>query len=398
MQASTRLIQSFPVDELTGALAVPIYQTCTFVQESPGVNKGFDYSRTANPTRSALEQLLAGLEHGHSAYAFASGMAAIDAVLKLLSTGDQVVAIDDIYGGAFRLFEHVYRRFGIDIVYCNTANLAEVEAAITDRTKLVWLETPSNPTLKISDIAGLAELAHAAGAWLCVDNTFASPVLQQPILLGADLVVHSATKYLGGHSDLIAGAVVAATEELGAQIQFIQNASGAILGPFDSFLVIRGLETLHLRIAQHCSAALKVARFLQTRPEISAVYYPGLESHPNHALAKQQQPDGFGGIIAFVLNEDTVEAATQLATSLQYFKLAVSLGGGKSLVCHSASMTHTAIPAETRRAAGFADSLLRLSIGLEAAEDLIADLARALDSLRVAKEESVVLESEAVLA
>jgi cystathionine beta-lyase len=260
------------------------------------------------------------------------------------------------------------------------------------------LETPSNPTLKISDIAGLAELAHAAGAWLCVDNTFASPVLQQPILLGADLVVHSATKYLGGHSDLIAGAVVAATEELGKQIQFIQNASGAILGPFDSFLVIRGLETLHLRIAQHCSAALKVAQFLQTRPEISAVYYPGLESHPNHALAKQQQPDGFGGIIAFVLNEDTVEAATQLATSLQYFKLAVSLGGGKSLVCHSASMTHTAIPAETRRAAGFADSLLRLSIGLEAADDLIIDLARALDSLSAPVAVPEALESEAVLA
>lgn len=398
MQASTRLIQSFPVDELTGALSVPIYQTCTFVQESPGVHKGFDYSRTANPTRSALEVLLAGLEHGHSAYAFASGMAAIDAVLKLLSTGDQVVAIDDIYGGAFRLFEHVYRRFGIDIVYCNTADLAQVAAAITDRTKLVWLETPSNPTLKISDIAGLAALAHAAGAWLCVDNTFASPVLQQPILLGADLVVHSATKYLGGHSDLIAGAVVAATEELGQQIQFIQNASGAILGPFDSFLVIRGLETLHLRIIQHCSAALKVARFLQTRPEIRAVYYPGLESHPNHALAKRQQPEGFGGIIALVLHDDTVEAATRLATRLQYFKLAVSLGGGKSLVCHSASMTHTAVPAEQRRAAGFADSLLRLSIGLEAAEDLIIDLARALDSLSAAAEVAAVPEAEAVLA
>ncbi|WP_210518653.1 trans-sulfuration enzyme family protein [Hymenobacter terricola] len=398
MQASTRLIQSFPVDELTGALSVPIYQTCTFVQESPGVHKGFDYSRTANPTRSALEQLLAGLEHGHSAYAFASGMAAIDAVLKLLSTGDQIVAIDDIYGGAFRLFEHVYRRFGIDIVYCDTADLAQVAEAITGRTKLVWLETPSNPTLKISDIAALAELAHAAGAWLCVDNTFASPVLQQPILLGADIVVHSATKYLGGHSDLIAGAVVAATPELGAQIQFIQNASGAILGPFDSFLVIRGLETLHLRIAQHCSAALQVARFLQTRPEISAVYYPGLESHPNHAIARKQQPDGFGGIIALVLNDDTVEAATQLATSLHYFKLAVSLGGGKSLVCHSASMTHTAIPAAQRRAAGFADSLLRLSIGLEAADDLIADLTQALDGLSERAEAPAVLETEAVLA
>ena len=272
MQASTFLLQSIPVDELTGAIAVPIYQTSTFVQEAPGVNKGYDYARTGNPTRCVLEDLLAKLEHGHSGYAFASGLAAIDAVVKLLSAGDQIVAIDDLYGGAFRLFEQVYRRFGIDIVYVDTTEPGAVQAALTERTKLVWLESPSNPTLKVSDIQAIADVAHAHGALLCVDNTFASPVLQQPIKLGADIVVHSATKYLGGHSDLIAGAVVAATAELGQQLKFIQNASGGILAPFDSFLVIRGLETLALRVERHCSTALKVARYLQTRPEVAAVY------------------------------------------------------------------------------------------------------------------------------
>jgi cystathionine beta-lyase len=399
---STRLLHSIPVDELTGAISVPIYQTSTFVQEAPGVNKGFDYARSGNPTRKALEDLLATLENGHSGYAFASGLAAIDAVVKLLSTGDQIVAIDDLYGGAFRLFEKVYRRFGIDIVYVDTTDPAALAAALTPRTKLVWLESPSNPTLKVSDIAAIADIAHAHGAWLCVDNTFASPVLQQPIDLGADIVVHSATKYLGGHSDLIAGAVVAATEELGTQLKFIQNASGGILGPFDSFLVIRGLETLPLRIERHCSTALKVAQFLQTRPEVKAVYYPGLETHPNHEVAKRQQPGGVGGIVALVLEDDTAEAATSVVTSTQYFKLAESLGGAKSLLCHPATMTHKSTPVEQRRAAGVADSLIRLSVGLEDADDLIADLAQALDGLsaekQVAKNHQEVLETEAQLA
>ncbi|TYZ14371.1 PLP-dependent transferase [Hymenobacter lutimineralis] len=400
MQSATRLLQSIPVDELTGAISVPIYQTSTFVQEAPGVNKGYDYARTGNPTRRALENILATLEYGHSGYAFASGLAAIDAVVKLLSAGDQIVAIDDLYGGAFRLFEHVYRRFGIDIVYCDTTDPAQVAAALTDKTKLVWLESPSNPTLKVSDIAAIADIAHAHGAWLCVDNTFASPVLQQPIKLGADIVVHSATKYLGGHSDLIAGAVVAATEEIGLQLKFIQNASGGILGPFDSFLVIRGLETLPLRIERHCSTALKVAQFLQTRPEVRAVYYPGLEEHPNHAVAKKQQPGGFGGIIALVLEDDTQEAATQVVTGTKYFHLAESLGGAKSLLCHPATMTHKSTPVAQRRAAGVADSLIRLSVGLEDAEDLIADLAQALDRLSEAKEtlKEAVREAEAQLA
>jgi cystathionine beta-lyase len=385
MQAATRLLQAIPVDELTGAIAVPIYQTSTFVQEAPGVNKGYDYARTGNPTRRALEDLLATLEYGHSAYAFASGLAAIDATVKLLSAGDQIVAIDDLYGGAFRLFEQVYRRFGIDIVYCDTTDPAAVAAALTPKTKLVWLESPSNPTLKVSDIAAIADITHQHGALLCVDNTFASPALQQPIKLGADLVVHSATKYLGGHSDLIAGAVVAATPELGAQLKFIQNASGGILAPFDSFLVIRGLETLSLRIERHCSTALKVARYLQTRPEVAAVYYPGLETHPNHEVAKKQQPGGFGGIVALVLQEDTPEAATRVVTSTRYFKLAESLGGAKSLLCHPATMTHKSTPAAQRRAAGVADSLIRLSVGLEDADDLIEDLGRALDALTAAK-------------
>jgi cystathionine beta-lyase/cystathionine gamma-synthase len=388
MQASTRLLQAIPVDELTGAIAVPIYQTSTFVQEAPGVNKGYDYARSGNPTRRALEDLLATLEYGHSGYAFASGLAAIDAVVKLLSAG-----------GAFRLFEQVYRRFGIDIVYVDTTDPAALAAALTPKTRLVWLESPSNPTLKVSDIAAIAAVTHAHGALLCVDNTFASPVLQQPIRLGADIVVHSATKYLGGHSDLIAGAVVAATPELGQQLKFIQNASGGILGPFDSFLVIRGLETLALRIERHCNTALKVARYLQTRPEVAAVHYPGLEEHPNHEVAKKQQPGGFGGIIALVLRDDTQAAATRVVTSTQYFKLAESLGGAKSLLCHPATMTHKSTPAAQRRAAGVADSLIRLSVGLEDADDLIEDLGRALDALTAAKAAAEVeLEAEAQLA
>ncbi|TVT39446.1 PLP-dependent transferase [Hymenobacter setariae] len=399
MSVATRLLHSIPVDEQTGAIAVPIYQTSTYVQEAPGVNKGFDYARTGNPTRLALENLVATLEGGHAAYAFASGLAAIDAVVKLLSAGDQIVAIDDIYGGAFRLFEHVYRRLGIDIVYCDTTNAENVAKTITDKTKLIWLESPSNPTLKVSDIAAISAIAKAHNCLLCVDNTFASPILQRPIELGADLVVHSGTKYLGGHSDLIAGIAVAKTEELAKELKFIQNASGGILGPFDCFLTIRGIETLPLRIERTSTSALEVAKFLETRPEVARVYYPGLESHPNHEVAKKQQSGGFGGIIALALTEDTIEAATKLVTSTKYFKLAESLGGAKSLLCHPATMTHKSIPAPTRQASGVADGLVRLSIGLEDAADLIADLAQALDQLAAAKEEHVVTkEGELVVA
>ena len=377
MQATTKLIHSIPVDQLTGSVSVPIYQTSTFVQEAPGVNKGYDYARTSNPTRAVLESVIAQLENGSTGIAFASGLAAIDAVIKLLKTGDEVVAVDDIYGGAYRLFTQVYKKFGIHVNYVDTTDSENVFNAITPRTKLIWIETPTNPTLKITDIAAIARIAKSRGCLLCVDNTFASPALQQPLSLGADIVVHSATKYLGGHSDLIAGLVVTKDESLGEKIKFIQNASGAILAPFDSWLVIRGIETLSLRVKQHCINAQAVAEFLEQHPAVNKVYYPGLKTHLNHTIAKKQA-SGFGGIVSFTLQNDTEEAATRFATSTHLFKLAESLGGVKSLLCHPASMTHKSIPAEKRQAAGVADSLIRLSVGLEEVEDLIEDLEKAL--------------------
>lgn len=378
MNINTQLLHSIPVDALTGSVSVPIYQTSTFVQEAPGVHKGFDYARSNNPTRQALEQLLATLEGGSQGLAFASGLAAIDAVVKLLHAGDEILAIDDLYGGAFRLFTQVYNQFDIRIRYVDTADVAAVAAAIGPKTRLLWLETPSNPTLKISDIAAIGAIAKEAGVLFCVDNTFASPIIQQPLKLGADLVLHSATKYLGGHSDLIAGLVVAKSEELGQRLKFIQNASGGILAPFDSFLVIRGIETLSLRVQKHSENAQKVAEWLQKRAEVGEVYYPGLPNHRNHHIAVQQQKY-FGGMVSFSLKNDHLEAAAQLVSSTRLFLLAESLGGAKSLACHPAQMTHKSIPAEKRRAAGVADSLIRLSVGLEDAEDLIADLAQALD-------------------
>ncbi len=380
MSNATQLIHSIPTDPLTGALSVPIYQTSTFEQDAPGVNRGYDYARSNNPTRAALENLVATLEKGEAASAFGSGLAAIDAVVKLLKTGDEILAVDDIYGGAFRLFTQVYEKFGISVKYVDTSVVENVFNAITPKTKLIWLETPTNPTLKISDIEAIAKIAKAHSVLLCVDNTFASPALQQPLLLGADLVVHSATKYLGGHSDLIAGIVVTREKELGEKIRFLQNATGAILGPFDSWLVIRGIETLHLRIQQHCRNAQAVAEFLETHPVVDKVYYPGLPSHPNHAVAKKQAT-GFGGIVSFTLRQDSEEAAIKFVTSTHYFKLAESLGGIKSLVSHPANMTHKSIPSEKRRAAGVSDSLIRLSVGLEDAADLVHDLKQALNQL-----------------
>lgn len=396
MQATTQLIHSIPVDPTTGAIAVPIYQTSTFVQEAPGVNKGYDYARTGNPTRATLENLVAQLEGGSTGAAFASGLAAIDAVVKLLQAGDEIIAVDDIYGGAYRLFEQVYRKFGINTHYVDTTNPEAVFNALTPKTKLIWIETPTNPTLKITDIRAIAAIAKAhkyegeslkatQGCLLCVDNTFASPALQQPLLLGADLVVHSGTKYLGGHSDLIAGLVVTADPELGQKIKFYQNAGGAILGPVDSFLLIRGIETLHLRVRQHCASARALAAFLENHPAVNKVFYPGLVKHPGHDIAAAQSK-GFGGIVSFSLKEDTLSAATAFVTSTQLFKLAESLGGIKSLVSHPAQMTHKSIPAEKRKAAGVTDSLIRLSVGLEDAEDLIDDLRQALDRLPVKTE------------
>ncbi|PZF72779.1 trans-sulfuration enzyme family protein [Taibaiella soli] len=377
MSKATELIHSIPVDPLTGSIGVPIYQTSTFVQQAPGVNKGYDYARSNNPTRETLEKIVAKLEGGAAASAFASGLAAIDAVVKLLESGDEIVAVDDIYGGAFRLFTKIYEKFGIRVNYVDTTDVTNVIDAITPKTKLIWLETPTNPTLKISDIEAIAKVAKQNNLLLCVDNTFASPALQQPILLGADIIVHSATKYLGGHSDLIAGIVVSRTAELGEQIKFIQNASGAVLSPNDSWLVIRGIETLPLRVEKHCKNAQIVAEYLQTHPLVDQVFYPGLPSHPNHDIAVKQQ-SGFGGVISFTLKNDTEDAAFKVVCNTSLFKLAESLGGIKSLLCHPANMTHKSVPVEKRRAAGVADSLIRLSIGLEDPEDLIADIDQAL--------------------
>lgn len=380
MSTATEIIHSIPVCPLTGSISVPIYQTSTYVQEAPGINKGYDYARSNNPTRGTLESIIAQLEGGAIGAAFASGLAAIDAVVKLLSYGDEIIAVDDIYGGAFRLFTHIYQKFGIHIKYVDTSNAQNVANAIGPKTKLIWLESPSNPTLKISDIKAIAAIASAHHLLLCVDNTFASPILQNPIKLGADIVIHSATKYLAGHSDLIAGLVVTKTKELGEQIRFIQNASGGILSPQDSFLVIRGIETLDLRVQQHCKNAQILAEALKKNKHIDQIFYPGLSSHHNHQIAAQQQ-SGFGGIISFTLKNDSLEAAKTVVTNTQYFKLAESLGGVKSLISHSATMTHKSIPTEQRRAAGVADSLIRLSVGLENVGDLIVDIEQAIEKI-----------------
>ncbi len=392
MCSATELIHSIPVDPLTGAISVPIYQTSTFVQEAPGVNKGYDYSRSNNPTRAVLETLIAKLEKGSTGLAFASGLAAIDCVIKLLKTGDEIVAVDDIYGGSYRLFNSVYEQFGIKVTYVDTSDTEKVFNAITPNTKLIWLESPTNPTLKISDISAIAKIAKANNCLLCVDNTFATPALQQPLTLGADIVVHSATKYLGGHSDLIAGLLVAREPALGEKLKFYQNACGNILAPFDSWLTIRGIETLHLRVKQHCSTALEIAKYLEQHPLVDTVYYPGLTTHANHDIAKKQAK-GFGGIISFSLKEDTEVAAVELVQQTDLFKLAESLGGIKSLISHPMNMTHKSIPAETRRAAGVVDSLIRLSVGLEDAEDLIADLEQAFEKINLIKKANPVFEN-----
>lgn len=378
MKEQTQILHSIPVDELTGSISVPIYQTSTFVQEAPGVHKGFDYSRSNNPTRKALEDSISKLENGTNGYAFASGLAAIDAVVKLLKSGDEIIAVDDIYGGAFRLFTHVYEKFGISINYVDSTNSDNVAKAVTANTKLIWIESPTNPTLKISDIVTISAIAKKNNILLCVDNTFASPVSQKPIDLGADIVIHSATKYISGHSDLIAGLVVTANQELGDKIKFIQNASGAILGPFDSWLALRGIETLSLRIKQHAENAQKVAEFLLEEKLIKNVYYPGLPSHHNHDIAKKQQKY-FGGIVTFDLVIDDKELATAIVTNTKLFKLAESLGGVKSLCCLPCEMTHKSIPAEKRYSSGVTDSLIRLSVGLEDADDLIADIKQAIE-------------------
>lgn len=375
--STTKILHSIPTDPLTGSLSVPVYQTSTFIQEAPGINKGFDYARTNNPTRKVLEDLVATLEEGNAGFAFSTGMAAIDAIVKLLSAGDEIIAVDDIYGGAYRLFSKIYEKLDISVKYVDTTDTNNIANTITSRTKLIWIESPTNPTLKVSDIQKISIIAKSIGALLVVDNTFASPIAQQPLTLGADIVVHSGTKYIGGHSDLVAGLVVTKSKDLSDKIKFIQNASGAVLGPWDCFLTIRGIETLELRFKKQSENAFAVAAFLSQHKDVEHVFYPGLFDHPNHELAKFQQNDLFGGIVSFTLKQDTVEAANQFVSNTHYFKLAESLGGVKSLVCHPPQMTHAFVPREVRLKAGVKDSLIRLSCGIENVHDLINDLEHA---------------------
>lgn len=366
-------------DPATGAIMTPIFQSTTFVQASPGKHQGYEYARTGNPTRTALEANLAALEGAGHGICFASGMAATDAVVRLLKAGDHVVASDDLYGGTYRLFTQVFARFGMEFSFVDLANPEAVEGAILPATRMIWIETPTNPLMKVVDIARLAERARAAGALVAVDNTFATPYLQQPLALGAHLVVHSLTKYLGGHSDVIGGAVLTDDAELGARLHYLQNATGGVPGPLDCFLVLRGTKTLHLRMEQHSRNGMQVAEYLAEDPRVGHVYYPGLPDHPQHALAARQM-SGFGGMVSFELKEDSVERARKFCESTQIFALAESLGGVESLIEHPAIMTHASVPQDVRLRYGLRDSLIRLSVGVEDGEDLVDDLRQALDA------------------
>lgn len=367
-------------DPLTGAVMVPVYFTSTYAQEAPGVHKGYEYSRTHNPTRTALELALAQLEGAAYALAFSSGLAATDAVLRLLSPGDHVLAGRDLYGGTYRLLQRVFEPWGLQVDFVDTTDLARVEAAFRPNTRLVWVETPSNPLLQVSPIAALADLAHSRNALLVVDNTFATPYLQRPLDMEADVVVHSATKYLGGHSDVVMGAVMLNRADLHEKLRFLQNAVGAVPGPMDAFLVLRGLKTLPLRLQKHSDNALKIAEFLATHPKIARVYYPGLFTHPQYLLAKQQMRLP-GGMLSFEVKVASAEELQGFWRSLQIFTVAESLGGVESLVNHPATMTHASIPEEERLALGITPGLIRLSVGIEDPEDLIEDLKNALSRL-----------------
>lgn len=364
-------------DPTTGAIMTPIYQTSTYVQAAPGDHKGYEYSRTHNPTRTALQNALAALENGTHGLCFATGMASIDAICKLFQPGDEIVSTNDLYGGTYRLFTKIYEGFGLKFRFVDMSDPSNVAAAITPKTKLIWVETPTNPLLKVIDIAAMAELAKKHGCLLGVDNTFASPYLQNPLDMGADIIMHSVTKYLGGHSDVVMGALVVKDAALAERLAFIQNSSGATPGPQDCFLVLRGLKTLHLRMQRHCENGAVVAEWLVKHPKVERVYWPGLPTHPNHAVAKAQMR-GFGGMISFTLKGDRMEEAMKVLSSTKLFALAESLGGVESLLGHPASMTHASIPREERLKNGLADTLIRLSVGLEDAEDLIADLEQAL--------------------
>ena len=364
-------------DPAYGAVMPPVYLTSTYAQSTPGGHKGYEYSRTHNPTRTALENALASIEDGARGLCFGSGMAAIDAVLKLLSPGDEVISTNDLYGGSYRLFTKVFANYGIRFHFVDMQNPEHVAEKINEKTKLIWVETPTNPMMNIVDVQAITKLSLNKEILVVVDNTFASPYLQQPLKLGADIVMHSATKYLGGHSDVVLGALVVRDESLAEQLAFIQNASGAVCGPMDAFLVLRGIKTLHVRMQRHCENGKAVAEFLSDRPKVKKVYWPGFENHPNHKVAQTQMKD-FGGMLSFVPKNDTLESATSIVENLKVFTLAESLGGVESLAGHPASMTHASIPKEEREKSGVVDGLIRLSVGLEDIDDLIDDLKQAI--------------------
>ncbi|MGF1638611.1 MAG: cystathionine gamma-synthase [Cyclobacteriaceae bacterium] len=365
-------------DSTTGAIMTPIYQTSTYVQESPGKHKGYEYSRTQNPTRDALQNSIAALENARYGLAFASGLAAMDTLLKMLKPGDEVISTNDLYGGSYRLFRRVFEGFGIKFQFVDLKNAPDVEKFITKATRLIWIETPTNPMMNIVDIEQICEIAHKHQILVAVDNTFATPYLQRPMDLGADIVMHSVTKYLGGHSDVVMGALVLNDHEIHEKLAFLQNACGAVPGPQDCFLVLRGIKTLHLRMERHCVNGRHLAEYLSSHPDVAKVYWPGFTHHPNHAVAARQMKD-FGGMISFSLKNDNLATAMKVLERFQLFSLAESLGGVESLCGHPASMTHASIPKEEREKVGVKDSLIRLSVGIEDSQDLIEDLKMALD-------------------
>ncbi len=378
MKFGTKVIHAgIEPDPTTGAIMTPIYQTSTYVQSALGDHKGYEYARTKNPTRTALEKNLAALENGVDAICFASGLAAMDSVLKLLNPGDEVIATDDLYGGSYRIMTKVFGKYGIKFHFAGISNIDKMDALINSKTRMIWVETPTNPMLNIIDIKAVCDHVKGKNIMVCVDNTFASPYLQNPLDLGADLVVHSATKYLGGHSDVIHGAVITKTAELAVQLHFLQNAVGAVPGPQDCFLVLRGIKTLHIRVERSCQNAAKIAEFLNQHHKVSQVYYPGFESHPGHEVAKKQMRM-FGGMVSFDLADNSEASARKILSGTHYFSLAESLGGVESLMGHPATMTHGSIPREERLKVGLTDSLIRLSVGIEDVEDLIQDLDQAL--------------------
>ena len=365
------------VDPAYGSVMPPIYQTSTYSQTTPGGHKGFEYSRSGNPTRKALEDSFASIENGEYGMAFGSGLAAIDAVMKLFKPGDEIISTNDLYGGSYRLFTKIFENFGLKFHFVSMEDASKIAEHINENTKLIWVETPTNPMMNIIDIKAVSKVAKAHNLLLGVDNTFATPYLQQPLDLGADIVMHSATKYLGGHSDLVMGALMVKDKELADKLYFIQNASGAVCGPQDSFLALRGIKTLHIRIQRHCENGKAVAHFLKNHPKVDKVYWPGFEDHPNHNIAKEQMKD-FGGMVSFTTKEDSAAGAVKVLEKLKVFTLAESLGGVESLAGHPASMTHATIPAEERAKTGIKDSLIRLSVGIEDEEDLLEDLKQAL--------------------